>query len=73
MLSNEKCIKINIKNGYKYKKGNNNVFRRIIMFKNNIRYIINRSYIINFIVDNIINYMINSFSVRSGVLLNELF
>lgn len=43
------------------------------MFKNNIRYIINRSYIINFIVDNIINYMINSFSVRSGVLLNELF
>lgn len=55
------------------KKGNNNVFRRIIMFKNNIRYIINRSYIINFIVDNIINYMINSFSVRSGVLLNELF
>ncbi len=55
------------------KKGNNNVFRRIIMFKNNIGYIINRSYIINFIVDNIINYMINSFSVRSGVLLNELF
>ncbi len=55
------------------KKGNNNVFRRIIMFKNNIRYIINRSYIINFIVDNIINYMINSFSVRSGVLPNELF
>lgn len=55
------------------KKGNNNVFGRIIMFKNNIGYIINRSYIINFIVDNIINYMINSFSVRSGVLLNELF
>ncbi|AJH75302.1 hypothetical protein DJ86_1352 [Bacillus cereus ATCC 4342] len=43
------------------------------MFKNNIGYIINRSYIINFIVDNIINYMINSFSVRSGVLMNELF
>ncbi len=53
--------------------GNNNVFRKIIMFKNNIRYIINRSYIINFIVDNIINYMINSFSIRSGVLPNELF
>lgn len=45
----------------------NNVLEKIIMYKNNILYIINRIHIINFIVDNIINYMINSISILRDV------
>lgn len=45
----------------------NNVFEKIIMFKNNIWYIINRLCLINYIVDNIINCMINSISILRDV------
>lgn len=50
-----------------------NIFKCSVVFKNNTLYIITRLKTINYIVDNIINCVINSIKILIGALFRNIF